>query len=178
MQRNCSIVDTAKLIGPSGQAYIAACLAAEAERIMISQVEKTRYLELVSFTRQFLEEEIKIRESLPEPNHAGVAEERRVEFEAVRALLKLQGNWHPNSAIFVKYTGATEGYAEIFRFPCCGIYVKDFRSTGEGDPPSQFRSDGCVPIPNSVQYSYHARSNPFTSVLVWKYRELTDAAKS
>lgn len=151
--------------------FLAASRDAEEERKTIDAVEKARYLELVGVMRPFLEEEVRVREEMPESGHYGVAQEDRLELEFVRSLLHLEGKWHPEVAIHLTSLGAVDGYAEIFRFPCCQRVVKDFRSTGSTDPPSQFRSDGCKDVPKAVQYEYRERSNPFRSQLVQKYHE-------
>jgi len=119
--------------------------------------------------RPFLEEELRIRESTPESTHAGVADEARVLKERVRSLLDLDGKWHPQPAEHKASTGAQQGYAEIFYFPCCNIYVRDFLSTGNYDAPSQLRSDGCQEIPESIRYEYRNPANPFYSSLVGSY---------
>lgn len=158
--------------------FLVASREGEEERKAIDKVEKARYLELVGVMRPFLEEEVRVREAMPEPNHYGVAREARLELEFVRSLLDLGNKWHPQAAMYLSSTGAAEGYAEIFRFPCCQRVVWDFRSTGASDPPSQFRSDGCKEVPKAVQYEYRQRSNPFTSALVGKYREITRSNRS
>lgn len=156
-------------------AFLAASRAAEDESRTISEIEKARYLELVRLTRSMLEEELKIRESLPKPAHYGVAEELETETETVRSLLNLQNKWHPVEAHHIASTGASEGYAEVFRFPCCRKIAKDFLSMGKGDPPSRFRADGCQDIPKSIQHGYKARPNPFWSALVDRVRKGGDA---
>jgi hypothetical protein len=159
-------------------AYLAASRDAEGERRMIGEIEKARYLELVATMHPFLEEEIRIREAEPRANHGGVANEMRLELEALRALLYLESKWHPQPANFVQSTGAREGYAEIFRFPCCGRIAEDFRSLGVSEPPSQFRSDGCASVPEAIQHEYRARANPFHSLLVARYRSSVGAKDS
>jgi len=110
--------------------YLQASRDAEHERRTIGQIEQARYLELVQVMRPFLEEELRIREAEPVSTHAGIAEEDRVLKERVRSLLNLDGKWHPEPAEHKASTGARDGYTEIFYFPCCKIYVKDFLSTG------------------------------------------------
>lgn len=122
--------------------------------------------------REFLEEELKVRKSAPKSQHPGVAEEMEEAEVLIRSLLGLQIRWHPRAARHTASTGAMQGYAEIFTFPCCEAIVRDFLSTGEGDPPSQFRADGCEDIPESIRYDSRQRSNPFSSLLIAKYREL------
>lgn len=153
--------------------YLDASRKLDAERRAISEAERARYLELVAVMRPFLEEELRIRESMPAPDQYGIAEEFvRQENEMVRSLLNLQNRWHPEPAVFIASLGAMEGYAEVFRFPCCDLTVRDFLSAGAADPPSQFRSDGCREVPVSVQHQVRERSYPFCPVLVTQYRRL------
>ena len=128
------------------------------------EAERERYLELIEVVRPMLEAEIRVREAQAPSSHPGVRQEQEVELERVRSLLG--DRWHPSAAKHVASTGAMEGYAEIFVFPCCNKMVRDFLSTGEGDPPLQFRSDGCRDIPPSLQHSQRRRGNPFRPVIV------------
>jgi TIR domain len=144
-------------------AYLTACQNAEAERRAITESEKARHLELMEIARPLLEAEIRAREELPPSDHPGVRKEQEVELERLRSLL--QNRWHPRPARHLASTGAVEGYAEIFVFPCCNRAVRDFLSTGDGDPPFQFRTDGCEEIPKSLQHGYRSRSNPFRPVI-------------
>ena len=52
--------------------------------------------------------------------------------------LNYEKRFHPQDAIMVGNTGATDDYIEIYEFPCCGkrIVVDD-------GPVSRFRADGC-----------------------------------
>ena len=145
-------------------AYLTACQQAEDDRVAMLEAERERYLELIEVVRPMLEAEIRVREAQPPSSHPGVRKEQEVELERVRSLLG--DRWHPSAAKHVASTGATEGYAEMFVFPCCNKMVRDFLSTGEGDPPLQFRSDGCRDIPPSLQHSQRRRSNPFQPVIV------------
>jgi len=111
--------------------FLAASRDAEESRKTIEAVEKARYLELVEVMRPFLEEEVRVREKMPEPDHPGVAQEMRLELEYVRSFLHLQGKWHPQEAVHLGSGGAREGYVEVFRFPCCQRRVEDFRNAGE-----------------------------------------------
>ncbi|GAA0877729.1 hypothetical protein GCM10009119_06970 [Algoriphagus jejuensis] len=151
--------------------FLSASRDKEVERNSISSVEKARYLELIRIMQPFLKKELSIRESQPLSDHRGVANEMQTEIEIIRSLLNLENRWHPDTAVYVQSTGAIEGYAEIFKFPCCGQIVKDFSSTGDGDPPSQFRANGCQEIPKKTQHEYLERTNPFWSILVSKYKE-------
>jgi hypothetical protein len=145
-------------------AYLTACQQAEDDRVAMLEAERERYLELIEVVRPMLEAEIRVREAQPPSIHPGIRREQEVELERVRSLLG--SRWHPSAAKHVASTGATEGYAEIFVFPCCNKIVRDFLSTGEGDPPLQFRSDGCRDIPPSLQHSQRRRSNPFQPLIV------------
>jgi nucleoside 2-deoxyribosyltransferase len=147
----------------------------EEERRAISEVERLRYQEIDRVTREFLEEELKHRESRPRPGHPGVDDELATEKELVRSLVGLQIRWHPQAAQHIASTGARDGYAEIFGFPCCDLKIKDFLATSERDPPSQFRADGCEEIPESIRYEASKPTNPFRSLLIAHYRQLTAA---
>lgn len=145
-------------------AYLMACQQAEDERVAMLEAERERYLELIEVVRPMLEAEIRAREAQAPSSHPGVRKEQEVELERVRSLL---GNrWHPSPAKHVASTGATDGYAEVFVFPCCNKMVLDFLSTGEGDEPLQFRADGCRDIPPSLQHSQRRRSNPFQPLII------------
>lgn len=152
--------------------FIEASREAEEERRSISESQRIRYQELDRVARTFLEQELEVRESWPVPHHPGVADEMDTERELIRSLLGLQIRWHPQRARHVASTGAMEGYAEIFLFPCCGRHVKDFLAASDRDPPSQFRADGCQEIPESIQYESLQPSNPFRSLLVTHYQRL------
>ena len=145
-------------------AYLTACQNSEDERVAMLEAERERYLELIEVVRPMLEAEIRVREAQAPSSHPGVRNEQEVELERVRSLLGTR--WHPSRAKYVASTGATEGYAEVFVFPCCKKTVKDFLSTGEGDPPLQFRSDGCRNIPPSLQHSQRRRSNAFQPLII------------
>lgn len=145
-------------------AYLNACQEAEFERAATFEAERSRYLELMEVVRPMLEAEIELRQSLQPSTHMGVRREQEVELERVKSLLC--NTWHPSPAEFEQSTGADDGYAEIFRFPCCGKYVQDFLSTGSSDPPHQFRSDGCAMIPERLRHAARTRSNPFVPMLV------------
>jgi TIR domain len=146
---------------------------ADDERRTIEDVEKARYLELIGVIKPFLEAEVSVRERQPKSDHYGVAQENQLELAFVRSLLSLDNRWHPQGAVYLQSTGAADGYAEIFRFPCCETIVRDFRSTGETDPPSQFRADGCREVPEAARHAYRERSNPFRSELIRQFRALT-----
>lgn len=145
-------------------AYLSACHEAETVRVAELEAERERFLEVMEVVTPMLEAEVQAREALPASSHPGVRKEEEVELERVRSLLGKR--WHPSAARHVASTGATEGYAEIFIFPCCNKMVRDFLSTGEGDPPLQFRADGCKDIPSSLQHSRRTRSNTFRPVIV------------
>jgi hypothetical protein len=146
--------------------YLSASRGLDAERRAITEVERIRYEEIQHFTLGLLEEELDVRKAWPLPDHEGAADEERTERDVVAALVGQQTRWHPKPARHRQSTGATEGYAEIFGFPCCDLHVRDFRSGGKDDPPSQFRADGCEQIPASIQYEPSRRANTFSSRLV------------
>lgn len=70
--------------------------------------------------------------------------------------------------------GARDGYAEFFKFRCCGRVVRDFLATS-GDVPSQFRADGCQQIPARIRFTPLRPANPYWSALVAAYRRLEGA---
>ncbi len=157
--------------------YIEKSRDAEEERRIISDVERARFQEIDRVTRELLEEELIVRESKPKPSHGGVADEMESHKELIRSLLGLQINWHPQSAQHIASTGARDGYAEVYEFPCCGIKVKDYLSTSNDDAPSRFRADGCREIPKSIRYESLNPKNPFRSSLVQEYRRLATKKK-
>ena len=145
----------------------------EEERRAISEVERVRYQEIDRVTREFLQEELRHRESRPSSGHPGVDDELQTEKELIRSLVGLQTRWHPQAAHHLGSFGASHGYAEIFEYPCCNRKIKDFLATSDSDPPSQFRADGCEEIPESIRYEALKPSNPFRSLLLAQYRQLT-----
>lgn len=52
--------------------------------------------------------------------------------------LNYEKRFHPQDAIMVSNSGATDDYIEIYEFPCCGKRIV----VGDG-PISRFRADGC-----------------------------------
>lgn len=154
-------------------AYLAASRAGDEARRKLFDAERARFLEIERVTREFLQAELELRESLPPSTHWGVADEERTEIELIRSLVEVQTRWHPQPAKHVQSTGANEGYAEIFLFPCCQRYVKDFLATSDSDPTSQFRADGCEEIPDALRHESPRRLNPFRSALVARYRSLS-----
>lgn len=144
--------------------YMSACHEAEIVRVAELEAERERFLELMEVVTPMLEAEVQARVALFPSSHPGVRKEQEVELERVKSLLGKR--WHPTAARHIASTGATEGYAEIFVFSCCNKMVRDFLSTGEADPPLQFRADGCQDIPSSLQHSQRTRSNPFRPVIV------------
>jgi hypothetical protein len=151
--------------------YLAASRAEDEELRARFDVERIRYLEIERIARPFFEEELRLRRQWPKIEHYGVQEEFNLETQLIESLLGLQNRWHPECAQWLHSSGAVDGYAEYFRFPCCNRIVKDHASTGVGDPPSQFRVDGCREIPRDIQYDRVKRSNPFLPVILKKGRE-------
>ncbi|WP_189787482.1 toll/interleukin-1 receptor domain-containing protein [Streptomyces capitiformicae] len=149
--------------------FLAESRGAEDERATLAAIEQARYHELIEILRPFLEAEIKLRERLPESNHWGVAKEMQQELMLLQSILYTHHRWHPEEAVFVSHTGAAEGYAEIFRFPCCGKISWEYRSAGPSEPPSQLRADGCKDLPEAARREGRERMNPFTSQLVARY---------
>lgn len=149
--------------------YLDASREAEERRRAITDAERARFQEIDRMTRQFLQAELEIRESEAPSDHPGVADEQRAQLELIRTLAGVQTRWHPRLPRRVQNTGAREGYAEIFEFPCCGLHVKDWT----GDPPSQFRADGCEDIPEAIRYESLKPMNPFQSLVLARYRGLT-----
>ena len=150
--------------------FLGASRQLEEERRAISEVERLRYEEIDRVTREFLEAELEFREGLPSSGHAGVDDELETAKQMIRSLVGRQIYWHPQPPEHLGHTGANEGYAEIYKFPCCGKAIKDFLATGATDAPSQFRADGCTEIPESIRYEFRKRSNPFKSALLADYR--------
>jgi hypothetical protein len=158
--------------------FLGASRQLEEERRAISEVERFRYEEIARVTREFLEKELKFRESLPSSGHAGVDDELETEKQMIRSLVGRQIYWHPQPPKYLGHTGAIEGYAELFQFPCCGKGIRDFSATGETDAPSQFRADGCTEIPESIRYEFRKRSNRFKSALLAYYQGNAPLARS
>lgn len=150
--------------------YLEASRDHEEERQAITEVERVRYEEIERVTRSFLEAELRVRETAPPAGNQGIVDEQETELELIRALAGELTRWHPQAARHVKSMGARDGYAEIFRFPCCDRLVRDFLATSsEKDLPSQFRADGCQEIPESIRYKPRDVANPFSSLLVARH---------
>jgi hypothetical protein len=147
----------------------------EAERHRIEELQRIRYQEIERVTRELLAEELRVRESQSIPVGSLVADELNTHTELVRSLVSTPTRWHPQPARHLGSSGAMQGYAEYFEFPCCGRRIKDFLATGTEDPPSQLRADGCQEIPPNLRYEPVKPSNPFSSRLVWEYRRLAAA---
>jgi hypothetical protein len=150
--------------------FIDASRDAEEERHAIDEVQRVRYQELDRVTRPLLEEELKVREARPLADHYGVRDEQTLELDLIRSLLGIQTRWHPKPCHHIGSTGASHGYAEYFEFPCCGKKINDFLAASSGDPPSQFRSDGCAEIPKSIRYESTKQMNRFESALVAEFQ--------
>lgn len=146
-------------------AFLAESRSIETERETVASIEQARYRELVEVLKPFLEAEIKVREELPKSGHWGVENEGKQELAFLRSILSPHRRWHPEQAVHVSHTGASEGYAEVFRFPCCQKVVWEYRSAGPNEPPSQLRDDGCKDLPEAARRERRERSNPFTSVV-------------
>ncbi len=56
----------------------------------------------------------------------------------IQVKLNYENRFHPQEAICVGVTGASDDYCEIYRFPCCGKTIL----VGDG-PVSRYRCDGC-----------------------------------
>ena len=158
--------------------FMEASEVAEDDRRAIAVVERARFQELDRVTRPLLEEELRVRESIPKSDHAGVADEMDNHEQLIRSLLGRQTRWHPQPAQHAQSTGAIQGYAEIFEYLCCNTTVEDFLATGTTDPPSQFRADGCEQIPESIQYESLKPMNRFISHLVKEYRALKSGSNT
>jgi hypothetical protein len=149
--------------------FIEASQGAEAERTEINQVQRIRLQELDRVARPFLEAELRSLERRTSSIGPFNRDEHDHDKELLRSLLGIQTRWHPQSARHHKTLGARDGYAEIFQFPCCDTFVRDFLATSVEDPPSQFRADGCKEIPKSIQYESAKQTNPFRSVLIYEH---------
>ena len=164
--------DLAASLKPVDLDYLAACREVEKEKEAANEAARQRYLEIDRITRGMLEEELRIREAELRPERSVLAELQEAQIELIRSLLR--GKWHPQRAVHVTSTQ----YSELFRFPCCDKFARDFQSSSDGDPPSQFRSDGCREIPKSVQYETSVRSDQFHSVLVSRSRSMEKSQTS
>jgi hypothetical protein len=160
--------------------FLADSRAAEEERAALAAIEQLRYRDFMDVLRPFLEAEIRIREGtlLLSHEHEGHNNELRNELEFLRSMLREQRRWHLRPAVWVKMTGADDGYASVFRFPCCGQMVWDYRSAGNHDAPSQIRDDGCGDLPATAIRHRRERSNPFTSVLARRYWKSIEAIEA
>jgi hypothetical protein len=152
-------------------AYLAASREAEAMRTTIGMIERARYLELLGIVRPFLEEEVRVRESLPMPDLRGFHTQRQIELRELKAILENKQRWHPEPPIYVGTTSATDGYAGIFRFPCCGQGVVDIDYDQE-NPPRQFRLDGCQDVPVPIRYGDGKGFGLTAYYLIEAYRNL------
>lgn len=144
--------------------------AAEDERAALAAIEQVRYRDFMDVMKPFLEAEIQIREE-DLKSSGWLYKENRAELELLRSLLREQHRWHPRQPVQVANTGAVDGYALVFRFPCCGKPCWDYRSVGNDDPPSQLREDGCQDLPETAIRRHRERLNPFTSMLADQYRD-------
>jgi hypothetical protein len=152
--------------------FIAESRRFESERRAVEDLQRVRFQAIDNVTHDLLEEELRVRQSWPRSKHPGVADEQRTEIAKLRSLVERVDRWHPQPARHLGSGGAVDGYPEYFEFPCCGLGIKDFLATGDQDPPTQLRRDGCLEIPTSTRYEPPRRSNPFHSLLVHRYREL------
>ena len=152
--------------------FIEASRKFEAERRAVEDLQRVRFQEIDRYTRDLLAEELRVQESQPISQHPGIADEQRTEIALLRSLVERTDRWHPEPARHLGHGDAMHGYAEYFKFPCCGLNVRDFLSTGDKDAPSQLRGDGCREIPSSTRYESLQRANPFRSALVERYRML------
>jgi hypothetical protein len=131
--------------------YLAASREAEATRTTIGMIERNRHLELFGIVRPFLEEEVRVRESLPTPSLRGFYTQQLNELRRLKSILESKQRWHPEQAVYKGTTSATDGYAGIFRFPCCDAGVVDI-DYDVYFPPPQFRDDGCQVVPEPFRY--------------------------
>jgi|GEM_PF-5842373 len=72
---------------------------------------------------------------------SALANDYRYEIEVIRNFLGQGGRWHPQPAIHIQTTDASNDYQEVYRFPCCQKIALSERQ------PSQFSSEGCQSVP-------------------------------
>jgi hypothetical protein len=152
-------------------AFLAASREAEAMRTTISSIERNRHLELFGIVRPFLEEEVKVRESLPTPTSRGRYTQQLNELRRLKSILDSKQRWHPEPAVYKGMTSAVDNYAGIFRFPCCNAGVVD-TDYDENNPPSQFRDDGCQDVPEPIRYGDGRDFELANYYLIEAYRRL------
>jgi hypothetical protein len=104
------------------------------------ETDVNRLRQLVSFG---VEPETLAAYGRRELHHIDVEQRENHVQSALNAVLAVQ-RWHPEAALFaVDVCPGGQGLAydtEFYRFPCCG-------TVAPGDYPSQYRLDGCEPMP-------------------------------
>ena len=135
----------------------------EEELRLIAEVQRVRLDELREVVEPYLLEEIRLRKQ----HDSCVGSFVRGEWTALTAylesLVKVESKkWHPERAVHGRSAGATEGYADFFRFPCCGKLAIEY---GALYPP-QFSSEGCRELPESI------RVGPRRELSDWRHGSL------
>lgn len=129
--------------------YLKASRAQEQHRI---DYERQRFGALQSYSEPILRDRLASLRQRAEAEYqksigtimkvSAAAQNTKAEISAIENFLSSDGKWHPASPELHKNLGAIEDYSEVYRFPCCGIFVV----TGDG-PPGQYRADGCLGKP-------------------------------
>lgn len=178
----CSLVDE----GVRG--YLAACRVAEDESQQAENFNAVRYATMDYYSRPLLLMELRAIKAVswadsgkgkdPDFGRGNQWSRNKVEIEF---LLGSHDKWHPKPARITEAPeyrestiGAYHGYPDFFEFPCCGTVVETI-----SEPPSQFRSDGCTPIPeqnNRSDRTYQSEAVELVGKLV-PDKDLDAAAK-
>jgi hypothetical protein len=119
----------------------------------LDEYEQARYAALEGYVGPILHQKIESlsKEVEQEEGHqresnilrvSAAAGKIKAEIDTIANFLAQEGKWHPQKAEYHKAGGATEDYADIYRFPCCGMYV-----ITDNREPSRFRADGCQSKP-------------------------------
>ncbi|MFJ9847197.1 toll/interleukin-1 receptor domain-containing protein [Kitasatospora sp. NPDC101155] len=120
----------------------------EEEVRLISEIQGARLDELREIVEPYLLAEIRLRERRASSVHPFHIDEFRQMTAYLKSLLKIEAKkWHPERPVHVQATGARDGYADIYQFPCCGKYASEF---GAQYPP-QFSSEGCRDVPEAIR---------------------------
>ncbi|SOB88470.1 toll/interleukin-1 receptor domain-containing protein [Streptomyces sp. 1331.2] len=120
----------------------------EEEVRLVAEIQRARLDELREIVEPYLLAEIRLREQHEASVHPFHREEFRQMTDYLRSLLRIEAKkWHPQRAAHVQATGARDGYADIYRFPCCGKYAREFGA----QHPSQLSSEGCRDVPEAIR---------------------------
>ncbi len=129
-------------------AFLRAGREQEEEVRLVAEIQRARLHELREIVEPYLLAEIRLREQHEDSVHPFHRDEFREMTAYLRSLLRIEAKkWHPQRATHVQATGARDGYADIYRFPCCGKYAREF---GAQHPP-QLSSEGCRDVPEAIR---------------------------